>query len=69
MALLLAAHEERERARVALREDRPEDALAILAEARRLHDTAAARRLEALALIAADRPREGVALAARLLDA
>lgn len=67
-ALLLEAHTLRERAREALREDRPNDALALLASARRLQDTEAGRRLEALALIGAGHLQEGVHRAARLVE-
>ena len=64
----LEAHALREEARRALLADRPEVALTHLTRARRLHDTTAGRRLEVLALIAADHLCEGVHRAAELLS-
>ena len=67
MAVARQAHALREEARLALLADRPAAALDVLDRARQIHDTPSARRLLVLALLAADRPRLGVALAARLV--
>ncbi|MFV1958352.1 MAG: hypothetical protein ACC662_02950 [Planctomycetota bacterium] len=66
-ALARAAHALRERAREALHDGDAEAALDRAARSRLLHDVEAGRRLHALALIAADRPREGLHLAATIL--
>ncbi len=67
-AVILAAREAREEARRSLLQEAGETALAHVDRSLSLHRTARGLRLRALALIACGRLREGVRLAASLVE-